>query len=67
MEIILNGEKETVPAGLTVARLLAQLELNPDIVTVQVNGTGLNRQELAGTVLQEGDKVEVILFMGGGI
>ncbi|KKM12283.1 hypothetical protein SY88_03745 [Clostridiales bacterium PH28_bin88] len=67
MEIILNGEKETVAGDTTVSGLLAGLELNPDIVTVSLNGRMLAREAFAASSLQPGDRVDIILFMGGGL
>ncbi|GAW93748.1 sulfur carrier protein ThiS [Calderihabitans maritimus] len=67
MEILLNGERHNLPEGRTISELLAELELSPDVVSVSLNGTVLKKEEFDGTVLQNGDAVEIMLFMGGGI
>lgn len=66
MEIILNGEKETLEGAKTITELLQGLELNPDIVTVSMNGKILKKEEFGTLALKAGDAVDVLLFMGGG-
>lgn len=66
MEIILNGEKETLEGDKTVTELLQGLELNADIVTVNLNGKILKKDEFGKVTLNAGDTVDVLLFMGGG-
>jgi sulfur carrier protein len=66
MEIILNGEKETLEGAENINELLQGLELNPDIVTVSLNGKILKKEEFGTLVLKAGDAVDVLLFMGGG-
>ncbi len=66
MQILFNGENEVLDQGTTVAGLLAKYELNPDIVTVEVNQSIIDKVKLGATLLQDGDKVEVLMFMGGG-
>lgn len=64
--ITLNGEHQELEQGQTIAGLLQQLELNPQIVTVQVNGQMKTQEQFTSTALQDQDQVEVLLFMGGG-
>ncbi|MDW7675627.1 MAG: sulfur carrier protein ThiS [Bacillota bacterium] len=66
MNIILNGEQEQLSGEKTIAALLEGLELNPDIVTVNVNGDVISKDEFATFSLNEGDEVDVLMFMGGG-
>ena len=61
-----NGEERTVPAGLTVAGLLKELDIRPDRVAVELNMTILDRSEFDRRSLQEGDRIEIISFIGGG-
>jgi len=55
-----------VAAGLTVAGLLQELDIRSDRVAVELNLTILDRSEFDGRNLQEGDRVEIISFIGGG-
>jgi len=67
MELMVNGEKRAVPEGTTVSTLLESLQVIPERVVVEVNLTILKRAEHAGTILQEGDQVEIVRFVGGGV
>ena len=66
MELVVNGAQRELPAGTTVTRLLETLRVAPERVVVEVNQTVLKRAEHAGTVLKEGDQVEIVQFVGGG-
>lgn len=66
MRITVNGDERTAEDGLTVARLLEQLRVQPERVVVEVNLTILKRAQHAGTVLADGDCVEIVSFVGGG-
>lgn len=66
MKIQVNGEGRTATAGVTVAELLRELNIQSDRVAVEVNTEILNRQEFERRGLCEGDRVEIISFIGGG-
>ena len=67
MKITVGGEKKEVADGLTVAELivLEQVEM-PEYVTVSINEQFIERSTFESHVLQEGDEVEFLYFMGGG-
>ncbi len=67
MEVTVNGEPKQIPDGSTVQQLLEQLSIQPERVVVEVNLTILKRAQHEETVLQAGDQVEVVQFVGGGI
>jgi cysteine synthase A len=66
MRITINGKPEDVEPGLTLADLLAQRELEPRMVSVERNGTIVERDAYPDTKLAEGDTLEILFFMGGG-
>lgn len=67
MNIIVAGVKKEVPAGTTVKELIALENVEtPDYVTVSINDEFLMKAQQETTVLQEGDNVEFLYFMGGG-
>ena len=66
MDVMVNGETRTLQNGTTVSTLLELLQVMPERVVVEVNLTILKRAEHTGTVLQEGDQVEIVRFVGGG-
>ena len=66
MRITLNGESKEVAQDLSVGKLLKQLDLQPDRVAVEINLNILERSMYQSWVLTEGDRVEIISFIGGG-
>ena len=66
MNIMLNGEPFTVPAPLTVADLLARLEIDPRGVAVERNFVVVKRDAYPTTPVGDGDQIEVVNFVGGG-
>ena len=66
MHIQLNGEVLELPDGLTVADLLARLQLGERRVAVELNLDIVPRSQHATTLLQEGDQLEVVHAIGGG-
>lgn len=66
LELQVNGEPRRVPAGSTVADLVAALGLAPAQVAVERNKLLVRRAEHAATVLAAGDRIEVVTLFGGG-
>lgn len=66
MTIQLNGERRQITEGMSVAALLKQLEIRADRVAVEVNLEIMDKNNFETRVLQEGDRVEVMSFIGGG-
>ena len=66
MEITLNGEARTVEPGLTVAELIAELELQPKFLAVERNLHVVPQSQHAGCRLAPGDRIEIVTLVGGG-
>lgn len=66
MYIHVNGQPRDVSDGMTVAGLLQALQLTAQKVAVEVNLEILERQDFDGRPLNEGDRVEIMSFIGGG-
>jgi len=66
MNIYLNGELREVPENLTLAALLDWLKLPADRVAVERNREIAARSTWAETIIQPGDRLEVVHFVGGG-
>ncbi len=67
MKIQVNGEEMNIPDNTTVKALLELKKVSmPDMVSVEWNGTILERHLFEVTHLKEGDRVEFLYFMGGG-
>ena len=67
MNIRVNGEETAFEQDLTVSQLLVEHKVKmPDMVSVELNGTILKRENFETTALQNGDQVEFLYYMGGG-
>ncbi len=66
IEIELNGEAYSLEASIPVSRLLTELKLKPNRVAVEINRTVIPKAEYERTIINPGDHVEVINFVGGG-
>ncbi len=66
LAIRLNGEPCTLAGPQCVAALLESLKVGGLRVAVELNRTVVPRAEYEKTLLQDGDEVEVITFVGGG-
>ena len=68
MKCKINGKEETIEADqLTVTALLKTQSVKmPDMVSVELNGTMLDRENFDTACVKEGDVVEFLYFMGGG-
>lgn len=66
VSITLNGEARSVDAGLTVAELLRQLALQSGMVVVERNREVLSRSVLEHVPVEDGDRIEIVHFVGGG-
>lgn len=66
-KIIVNDEEQDVDFPLNLSQLI-QLNnvLQPDMVSIQINGEFINRENFDNTSINEGDLVDFLYFMGGG-
>ncbi|HLG54969.1 MAG TPA: sulfur carrier protein ThiS [Vicinamibacterales bacterium] len=66
MLITLNGERFELDEPISVAGLLARLEIDPRRVAVEHNLMIIKRQTYPEVVVGEGDTLEIVNFVGGG-
>jgi thiamine biosynthesis protein ThiS len=62
----LNGEPRDLAGPLTLSALLAQLEVDPRRVAVELNRVVVRRQQYDTTTIHGDDEVEIVNFVGGG-
>ncbi len=70
MEIVLNGQPRSVdldPQTATLEGLVAALEMKQDRIAVERNGEIVRRADWPITMVQSGDRFEIVHFVGGGI
>lgn len=66
MRLLLNGEERDVPGVATIADLVAELGLDARKVAVERNLEIAPRSTYGDTALTDGDRIEIVTFIGGG-
>ncbi|MGD9905689.1 MAG: sulfur carrier protein ThiS [Vicinamibacterales bacterium] len=66
MTIRLNGDSYELAGPMSVAALLTALDIDPRRVAVELNLVVLKRGAFPTTVIQAGDTMEIVNFVGGG-
>ncbi len=66
MQIQLNGENHELAGSCTLEELVRELSLTPPRVAIELNQAVVRRDQWAQTNLNEGDRVEIVHFVGGG-
>ena len=64
--IIANGKEEQLRQSMPVSDFLKSKNLKPELITIELNGEVLRREKYHLTKLCEGDKIELLSYMGGG-
>jgi thiamine biosynthesis protein ThiS len=66
MKIILNGNEREVTAAVSLAQLVEQLGMNVNRVAAELNRQIVSRELWSETILRDGDRLELVHFVGGG-
>ncbi len=66
IEIVVNGQPRQVPEKISLDRLLVFLEVDPSRVAVERNREIARQSTWSATVIQPGDHLEIVWFVGGG-
>ena len=66
MTIQVNGESRETGEGQTVAEVVHDLDIRGDRVAVELNLEILDRNDFETRGLREGDRLEILGFIGGG-
>jgi thiamine biosynthesis protein ThiS len=66
MLLQINGDEKQFAEGLSLADLVAELGMKADRVAVELNREIVARPQWSATKLHEGDKLEIVHFVGGG-
>ena len=62
-----NGKRVELERATPLLEYLDQLGVNPRAVAVEHNGEIIERSSFASVVLKEGDRVEIVRMVGGGL
>lgn len=66
MNIFVNGNDTHVAQGSVISELIKSLGLNAQRLAVELNRRIIRRAEWDSTTISEGDRVEIVHFVGGG-
>ncbi|MDR3541272.1 MAG: sulfur carrier protein ThiS [Desulfosporosinus sp.] len=66
MQIVVNGEVREILSECTVFQLLENQAVTLKAAVVELNGKILTQEHWQSTLLQTGDRLEILIFMGGG-
>jgi sulfur carrier protein len=69
MYFVVNGQSREFPQltpGAQIRDLIAELGLKGDRLAIEQNGNIVPRSEWGSTALAEGDRLEIVHFVGGG-
>jgi thiamine biosynthesis protein ThiS len=66
VQVVANGSPTQLADGATVEDLLHALGLGGKWVLVERNGQPVNRRDLARTILDDGDRLELVRAVAGG-
>ena len=66
MRVQVNGESREVAEGSSLSELIEQLKLAPERLAVELNRRVVRRAAWEQTRLADGDRVEIVHFVGGG-
>ena len=66
MEAVVNGNKEKLEKGTNILEFIKSKGTDPEQVVVEYNGKILDDASWADTVIEDGDRLEILKFVGGG-
>ena len=65
-KIQLNGDSYEINSGTNLNELLNKLKIQKTKVAIEVNGEIIEKNKYPNLILNKGDKVEIVQFIGGG-
>ncbi len=66
MIVTINGEKKDIKDGITVSKLLDEFKIRDKTMAVAVDMQVVKKEDWDKKVLQNGQKIEFLQFVGGG-
>ena len=67
IKIVINGEEQLIDEGKNLDQLLDILELEKRSIAIELNLNLIPKSEWLNNVLRDGDKIEIVQFVGGGL
>lgn len=66
MRVEINGESRDMADSITLAELILHLALAPERLAIELNHKVVRRIDWQQTTISDGDRVEIVHFVGGG-
>jgi sulfur carrier protein len=66
MKVVVNGESREIAESLNLIELLQHLDLPTERIAVELNREVIRKVNWRETKINDGDKIEIIHFVGGG-
>ncbi len=66
MQIIVNGQSQTIAPKASLRDLVTQFSKTPQHIIAELNGAIIPKQDWIATPLKAEDKIELVTFVGGG-
>ncbi len=67
MKIIVNGEEKRLEKEVNILEILKIQDVKmPEMVSIELNGEIVDRDDFTNTIVKENDTIELLYFMGGG-
>ena len=66
LRVFINGESKEISGTPSLAELIDQLDLPAARIAIELNRAVVRRSEWSSTMLQDGDRIEIVHFVGGG-
>ncbi|NQU17087.1 MAG: sulfur carrier protein ThiS [Candidatus Saganbacteria bacterium] len=67
MKILLNGKIEEIKKGQKLIGVLEDRNIKPAVVAVELNGEAIEKKDYDKLEIRDGDQLEFVYFMGGGL
>ena len=65
-KIVVNGKNEELEKSVSLSELLKLKNIRPEVVTIELNDSIVERKDYAVTIVKDGDRLELVYLMGGG-
>lgn len=66
MHVVINGERQEIPAGLSLEELVRHLNLKAGRVAIERNRSIVKRELWEQVKIESDDQLEIVHFVGGG-
>ena len=66
MKVFVNGVQKDFETPLSLAQLIAQLDLPAPRIAIELNREVVRRSDWGSTMLKDDDRIEIVHFVGGG-